>query len=235
MFPSYSNPLRTRKAGRPWQVFLRPLGALMAAVIFIFSLGITAFAESKVRSRFSLEKTPKVKPVKTRPQRPPDPSPFKEPRPVRHVKVEKITANDEDEEPRLSLGINYVGAQIGWRSGPTMLEVRFQRGQNSSTDGAVTADVIGGRFYRRLGQSGWRVRPYLGLEGGSIRASDETGNKGSGYTAGGFAGLEWWIGRRLSIGTDIGAYFINISESQTQVSEGTLDFVANSFLRFHLF
>lgn len=143
---------------------------------------------------------------------------------------------DEEDLPRMALGVNYTGGQIGIRSGRGMWEARYQTGQNSTEDGPVRADVVGLRYYRHAGKTQWGVRPYMGFEGDWIRATDHAGlQEGSGYAAGGFFGVEWWLGRRLSIGTDVGAYMVNVGERETKATDGGLDFIINSFVRFHLF
>lgn len=145
-------------------------------------------------------------------------------------------STEEEDLPRMALGINYTGGQIGWRTGRGLLEARYQVGQNSTEDGNVRAEVLGLRYYLHAGKAQWGVRPYMGFEGDWIRATDDSGlQEGSGYAAGGFVGVEWWLGKRFSIGSDIGAYLVNVGESETQVTDGGLDFIINSFVRFHLF
>jgi hypothetical protein len=143
---------------------------------------------------------------------------------------------DEEDWPRMALGINYTGIQIGVRTGHGMWEGHYQAGQNISESETVRADVVGLRYYRHAGKTQWGMRPYMGFEGDWIRATDHVGRQeGTGYAAGGFLGVEWWLGHRLSIGTDVGAYMVNVIERETKAADGGLDFIANSFVRLHLF
>ena len=72
------------------------------------------------------------------------------------------------------------------------------------------AQVYGGRLYRYV-LPGSRIYPYLGVGGGYVVYSGE-GLNASGYLGEGFAGLEYFIWKRLSLQCDGGAAYVGLKE-----------------------
>lgn len=148
---------------------------------------------------------------------------------------------------RLALGANYMGAQLRGHLNPRWAaEFRFLAGSSSSTQGKVSATVLGLRGYRFWSERS-RIRPYAGLElayaqtsiGSNSGTSGASSVKGfgdvSGFVAGGFGGLELRITRRIKLDFDIGPYWMGLKEQSTGVSGSSWDFVANTAVNVYLF
>lgn len=137
---------------------------------------------------------------------------------------------------KLTLGVNYIGAQLRWNiSSRWALETRYQQGKSSSNYGEVTARVFGMRGYRFL-QGGKRFSLYGGTEIAFATATPETSDyKTQGVAFGGFGGIELRLAHRFSLATDIGPYVISLRESQSHASSTTLDFILNTALLWKIF
>ena len=137
---------------------------------------------------------------------------------------------------RWGLGINYTGAQLRYsRNRRWMWEGRYQQGKASSDYGRVTAQVFGFRGYRNFwGRRGWPL--YAGSELAYVTAkTNSSAYATKGFAAGAFGGVEYYVGKRLSVNADIGPYVITLREKQTDLTQTTLDFVLNTALVVHLF
>ena len=158
--------------------------------------------------------------------------------------VEAPAAKDPQ---RLALGANYMGTQLRGHISPRWAaEFRFLTGSSSSTQGSVSAIVLGLRGYRFWSERS-RIRPYAGLELTYAQTSLKTNSgtstsspiKGfgdvSGFVAGGFGGLELRITRRIKLDFDIGPYWMGLKEQSTGVSGSSWDFVANTAVNVYLF
>ncbi|MBI5745041.1 MAG: hypothetical protein HY952_10895 [Elusimicrobia bacterium] len=68
--------------------------------------------------------------------------------------------------------------------------------------------------------------PYFAFE---ADYADFKGSYSSGYGLGGgaFAGAEYFIGRRLSVQTDLGALYLSVNDRDTSISESGLEFILN--------
>ena len=90
----------------------------------------------------------------------------------------------------------------------------------------------------------------LGIEGDyvhtSLRSVDTANNPNSiatisgfgqtsGYALGGFGGLEFRLLKRIALDFDVGPYMIGLKEKVTNVSDSSLDFVANTAINVYLF
>lgn len=139
-------------------------------------------------------------------------------------------------ESKLGLGVSYLGGQIRYHLNPRWAgELRYQTGTASSNSGEVTSQVIGLRGYRFL-EGDSRLRFFFGGEAASVAASQKnTSYKTSGMAAGGFAGLEYSFGKKFSLGLDIGPYFLSLKETTQDVSDSSLEFIANTAFTFYLF
>jgi len=151
---------------------------------------------------------------------------------------------------RFSIGINDLGGQLRFHLNPRWaLEGRFLTGSASSDVGTVHANVFGVRGYRFF-EERRRFRFYAGLEGAYVRTSLQSVNTvnnpnsvatisgfgdTSGYAMGGFGGIEFRLFKRVALDLDIGPYMIGLKEKVTGVSDGTLDFVANTAINVYLF
>jgi hypothetical protein len=110
--------------------------------------------------------------------------------------------------------------------------------------------VLGLRGYRFFREHR-RCKLYLGLEGDYAKTSIRSVNSSSsptggivnesgfgntsGYAAGGFAGIEFHVARRIAIDLDMGPYLIGLKEQATGTSGSNWDFVVNTALNFYLF
>ncbi len=137
---------------------------------------------------------------------------------------------------RLSLGVNYTGAQLRWNiSSRWAAEGRYQQGKASSNYGDVTARVFGLRGYRFI-RSESRFPLYWGSEIAYTTAKPETSNyKTNGLALGAFGGMQYHVTRRISLDVDLGPYVISLTETQTRTSSTNLDFVLNTALLVRIF
>ncbi|MCX5790559.1 MAG: hypothetical protein NTX64_18985 [Elusimicrobia bacterium] len=136
----------------------------------------------------------------------------------------------------LAIGANYFGGQIQYlsSSGRWAAELRYVTGRESSDTGTMESRVTGLRGYRFCG--GKRLRPFLGIEADYVTSNQKgTAYSVSGFAAGGFGGIQFPIGSRLSFGIDIGPYVFSLREESGRTSSSSLEFVANSFLNFYVF
>jgi hypothetical protein len=153
-------------------------------------------------------------------------------------------ATDVPAEPmRLAVGVNDLGGQLRFHFTPRWaVEGRFLTGSASSGDGNIKATVLGLRGYRFY-QEHHRCRFYLGLEAdhAATKLSSSKANNASGFgntqgvDAGGFAGLEYRLPKRVSIDLDMGPYLINLSDKNSNVSDSAWDFVVNIAVNFYIF
>ena len=135
----------------------------------------------------------------------------------------------------VAVGINYTGAQISvdfhklWAA-----EARYLLNNEDTEAGQVSSRVIGVRLYRFL-PARKAVGIFFGLETAYDMSAQSNGSlKSSGYSAGVFTGMRYMVSRRVAIGADIGPYFTSMSESQTSLSDSSVDFVFNSFVSYYL-
>lgn len=156
--------------------------------------------------------------------------------PVEPIKPAPRAAEERESIPRLSIGVVYTGGLLRGRLGNHWgLEGRYQTGSSSSDGGDVTADVLGGRIYW-FSNSHRRFTFYAGGEGASLTIDNPSAADSiHGWAAGGFIGLEYRLGQRLSWGMDAGVYHLSLEEAAFGVKDAGSDFVINSHLNFHLF
>ena len=137
---------------------------------------------------------------------------------------------------RISLGVNYTGAQVRWNFSPRWAaEGRYQQGKADSNYGEVKAQVEGLRVYRFFNGTG-RFPLYIASEIAHVSAKPDSSNyKTTGIAGGVIGGFEYRMTKRLSLAIDLGPYVIALRENQTQLTQTTLDFVLNTSILLHLF
>lgn len=129
-------------------------------------------------------------------------------------------AHAGDNDGLLNLNINYPGAGVRYFfSDSSALELRGQYEKDTT--------IVGARLYLfpvAFDKEG--VIPYWGIEGdyGSFKGKY---SKGKGYAAGGFAGLEYFLGKSLSVQTDAGASYLSLKDTDTALTQGGLEFILN--------
>lgn len=134
----------------------------------------------------------------------------------------------------LAAGLAYTG--ILFRKGfmkHYAAEAHYLFGQAGSSDDDVSAHAFGLRGYRHF-RVGSRVQPYAGLEGAYLRAKTRL-QEGSGYAGGGFAGIEYYLTSRFSVGFDLGPYYVWFKEKDLGTSEGGMDFILSTYANFYIF
>jgi len=120
----------------------------------------------------------------------------------------------------LNLDINYPGAGLRYIfSDSTALELRGQYEKDIALGGARL--YLFPWSFKKAG-----IVPYLGVEGdyGSFKGAY---SKGAGYAAGGFAGLEYFLGKSLSVQTDVGASYLFLKDTDTALTQSGLEFTLN--------
>ncbi len=156
----------------------------------------------------------------------------------------------EDSNPdlkrRLALGVTYLGGDIHVGFMKTWAaELRYFQDKATSDNGDIKSTVISGRILRSF-RTEKHLQSYVGLEGGIVSAklkdSSSLGSYAfpdqydtSGYAFGAYAGVEYYILRRLSISLDLGPTYIQLKEKSSGTSESGLDFILNSSVHFYIF
>ena len=78
------------------------------------------------------------------------------------------------------------------------------------------------------------MRFFLGLEGASTRSTTyDSTYETSGWAAGSFGGTEIYLMKRLSIGLDAGPYYLASEVHGSDVKNGEVTIVINSFMNFY--
>ena len=134
----------------------------------------------------------------------------------------------------LGAGLAFMGPLI--RKGlpkDFSLEFHYLFGHAGTNDEDIPAKVFGLRGYRHF-FTDRQLQPYVGVEGAYLTASNSTRHL-SGYSAGGFAGLEYYLTSRFSVGFDIGPYYTWLREKEYQTSNGGFDFVLSTFFTLYIF
>ena len=134
----------------------------------------------------------------------------------------------------LGVGFAFMGPLI--RKGlpkDFSLEFHYLFGHAGTNDEDISAKVFGLRGCRHF-FTDRPIQPYVGVEGAYLTASNSARHS-SGYSAGGFAGLEYYLTSRFSVGFDIGPYYTWLREKEYQTSNGSFDFVLSTFLTVYIF
>jgi hypothetical protein len=135
---------------------------------------------------------------------------------------------------KLAVGVTYKGGQVHWGFAKKWaVELRAVKAEQASSAGTVTSSAVGLRGIRYF-RAPSRLRFYTGLEGASTQSDSSTDNyKTSGFAIGGFAGSEIYLLKRLSVGVDIGPYFLSSEVRRSDTSDGEVYIVINSFMNFY--
>lgn len=138
---------------------------------------------------------------------------------------------------RVNLDVNYPGLGLRYFfSEKTAVEVRGQYLSQNSDDTGVDARaktsalVLGTRLYRY--GAGSSLRPYLCVEADYLSFKGAY-SKGSGAAAGLFGGIEYFLGRALSVQTDIGAAYIAVEDKDTAFTDSGVDYIMNFGVNFY--
>ena len=135
---------------------------------------------------------------------------------------------------KLGVGFAYIGGLIRygflkhWSA-----ELHYLVGSADSNDGTVNSKLIGTRGYRHF-RVDHRLQFYTGL-GFDFASADSISIKSNGYLSGGFVGTEYYIFPRLSLGLDLGAYYLSLKDKNSSISDSGIDFILNTFLNFYIF
>lgn len=137
---------------------------------------------------------------------------------------------------RLAFGVNYLGGQVRYGLTPrSSAELRYLTGGEEADAGRITSRVFGLRVYRFFSADA-SYRLFLGAEAAFVGSEQKnTSYKVSGPAVGGFGGLEYFFGRRFSLGFDLGPYVLSLREKDTGASDVSLEFIANAFFTFYAF
>ncbi len=134
---------------------------------------------------------------------------------------------------KLAIGFAYTGglARYGFLK-QWSAEFHYLIGSADSDDGTVRSNVIGARGFRHF-RTDKKFQPYAGVGADFINAKSDT-IKTSGYMGGAFGGVEYYILPRLTIGLDIGPYYLSLKDKDSSETESGLDFILNTFLNFYI-
>lgn len=138
---------------------------------------------------------------------------------------------------KLAIGTTYIGGQLHWGfARKWAFELRNLKSREEGAEGTVTAKVLGARGYYYF-RAPSRARFYMGLEAASTESStSEYYFQTKGTAFGCFTGTELYLLRRLSVGVDVGPYFLSSKVQRTPYSpgnDGDMYFVINTFMNFY--
>lgn len=135
---------------------------------------------------------------------------------------------------RLNLDIKRTGA--GLRLFPTdgaAVEFRGHKMERTMKDPAagtekeISATVMGARIYRYLARPDRPLQPYLCLEADVIPSYKSAVGKGTGLAAGAYGGIEYFIGRGVSVQADMGPAYMKLVDEATKASSGGIEYLVN--------
>ncbi len=127
------------------------------------------------------------------------------------------------------MGISYPGASLRYflaDGGALELVGQFQK----------DVSVGGLRYYsypKSMAQGGVFL-PFWALEADYVGFKGDY-SKGNGFGGGAFAGLEYRLGRRVSLQTDLGALYLSVRDTDSSLSESGLEFLINLGVNFYFF
>lgn len=138
---------------------------------------------------------------------------------------------------KLAIGTTYIGGQVHWGFAKKWaLEMRSLKSEDEGQEGTVMAEVFGARGYYYF-RAPSRVRFFVGLEAASTKCTSSQYNfQTKGVAFGGFTGTELYLLRRLSVGVDVGPYFLSSKVERSQYNssnDGEMTFVINTFMNFY--
>ena len=136
----------------------------------------------------------------------------------------------------LGVGVNDLGGQLDYDFGRGhRLELRYLTGKEDSDEGRIATSVIGMRVYQRFRIQGI-YHPYVGAEASFVQAKIAGGAYSvNGAAPGLFVGVDRDLGKRFSMGLDIGPYLFILHERSTNTRGTSFDVIANAFLLFHVY
>ncbi len=145
-------------------------------------------------------------------------------------------AHSGESQFRRSFGVGFANIGFLMRKGfknNYSAEVHGLFGEANAHSDDVSAVVIGTRGYRHF-RANRRAQPYVGLEGAYVMAETRVQDS-DGFALGGFLGIEYYLLSRLSLGFDLGPYYVRIKEKALGTSGGGVDFVLSTYLNFYIF
>ncbi|MCS7184461.1 MAG: hypothetical protein NZ870_00820 [bacterium] len=128
------------------------------------------------------------------------------------------------------MSLNYPGIGFKYILKRNIFELRLQK----ISDYKYETTLLGFRYYRIFGGRGTIF--YIGAEGASFNTKGPYPDESSGQIFGGFAGIERFILKQVSLNIDIGPYVAVASKpGGISVSVTANDFVMNASINFYIF
>jgi hypothetical protein len=137
-----------------------------------------------------------------------------------------------------NIDINYPGAGLRYfLSGEMALEGRAQYDKDNLAAGArlywypmlLVPDATRGR----LRPADSRFSPYLCAEGDYVSFKGSA-SKGTGFSAGAFAGIEYSLSRSFSLQIDAGGAYISLRDQDTSLTQNGFGFALNFGVNFYI-
>lgn len=97
----------------------------------------------------------------------------------------------------------------------------------SGTEKKMSATIFGARIYRYMARPDRPLQPYLCLEADIIHSFKTAASEGDGLTAGAFGGIEYFIGRGVSVQADMGAAYMRLVDKATKSSSAGMEYLVN--------
>lgn len=120
----------------------------------------------------------------------------------------------------LNLAINYPGGALRYFTAEGKAVELFGQGQDKIFTGGLRY------YYYPAGLGRGDLFPYVAAEA-DFASFKGRYSKGTGIGGGLFGGVEYFLGRKISLQTDIGALYMSIQDKDTSLGESGLEFIMN--------
>jgi hypothetical protein len=125
-----------------------------------------------------------------------------------------------------NLDLNYPGAAVRYFPADGNALELFGQGQNKIFAGGLRY------YYYPAGLAHGALLPFMAAEA-DFTSFKGRYSKGTGIGGGLFGGVEYFLGRRISVQTDIGALYLSIQDKNTSLGESGLEFIMNLGFNFY--
>lgn len=135
---------------------------------------------------------------------------------------------------RLNLDIKKTGAGLRlFSTDSAAVELRGHKLKRTIKDPAsgtgkkMSATIFGARIYRYMARPDRPLQPYLCLEADILPSFKTAASEGDGLAAGAFGGIEYFIGRGVSVQADMGAAYMRLVDKATKRSSAGMEYLVN--------
>lgn len=125
-----------------------------------------------------------------------------------------------------NLDLNYPGAAVRYFPAQGKALELFGQSQDKIFAGGLRY------YYYPAGLARGALLPFMAAEA-DFTSFKGRYSKGTGIGGGLFGGVEYFLGRRISVQTDIGALYLSVQDKDTSLGESGLEFIMNLGFNFY--